>query len=143
MPDLRRSIELPHASADVYSIVADVESYPQFLPWLERVEIVARQATRVDAILHAARAGLHPHYRTWFDLQPTDAVRMQLIEGPMQRLDGQWRFAPAGDGGTLLSLDVDYEFANPLVGLLFGQTFRHAIEDLIGRVGDRAQQLHG
>lgn len=143
MPELTRRIELSHRAADVYAVVANVQRYAEFLPWLERVEIIDQRPQRVDAVLHAARVGMHPHYRTLFELEPTEAVRMQLIEGPMQRLDGRWQFAETAAEKTLVTLAVDYEFANPLVALLFGTTFRHAIEDLVGRVGDRADALYG
>lgn len=134
---------LPHPADAAYAIVADVGAYAQFLPWLERVEILSQSDARVDAILHTATHGLHSHYTTRFELQPTQVVRMAQLHGPMRRLEGVWRFATGDDGGSTVDLELDYEFANPMYGLLFGHSFRHAIDEMLGHVAARADQLHG
>lgn len=141
--DLERRIEIAHPVAEVYAIVADVGNYGEFLPWLERVEILAQQPSRVDAVLHASRVALHPHYTTRFDLHPHERIDMSLVDGPMQRLDGQWHFEPLAAGSSRVTLELDYEFSNPVYGLLFGHTFRHTIEELLGHVARRADQVYG
>lgn len=143
MADLHRRIELAHPARDVYAIVARVGDYAEFLPWLERVEILDEGPQHIDAVLHAAKAALHPHYTTRFELEPPGRVQMRLVEGPMQRLDGAWSFEPLSDTSCLVRLDVAYEFSNPVYGLLFGHTFRHTIEELLDHVAARADEVCG
>ncbi len=142
MAELRRQLQLPHNAANLYSIVADVGAYAEFLPWLDGVEVLARSDDFIEAALQVARAGAHTEYVTHYRLQPDDRIAMQLVEGPMHRLDGVWSFRPTGRDTSLLALNLDYEFSNPIFAMLFGHTFRQTIEDLLGHVAERADELH-
>lgn len=142
MADLQRELQLPHSAANMYEIVADVGAYPDFLPWLEGVEVLQRSDEHIEAALQVARAGAHTEYITRYGLEPADRIQMELVEGPMHRLTGVWRFRPAGDGTSLLALDLDYEFSNPLFAMLFGHAFRATIEDMLSHVAERADELH-
>ena len=141
MADLQRELQLPHTAANIYTIVADVGAYPEFLPWLEGVEILERSDEHIEAALQVARAGAHTEYITQYWLQPNQ-IHMELIEGPMHRLNGVWSFRPTSDDTSLLGLELDYEFSNPLFAMLFGHAFRTTIEDLLSHVAGRADELH-
>lgn len=141
--ELRRRAELAHPAEAVYRVVATVEDYAEFLPWLERVEMLSRTPTRIDAVLHTSTHGLHNHYTMRFEIQPKDCVRMTMLDGPMQRLDGRWSFDRRDQHASTLRLELDYEFSNPMFGLLFGHTFRHAIDEMLDHVDERAGQLYG
>ncbi|MBT8144020.1 MAG: type II toxin-antitoxin system RatA family toxin [Gammaproteobacteria bacterium] len=141
MADLRRQLQSPHRPEQLYAIVADVDAYPEFLPWLDRVEILGRGDDHLHAALKIARGGAHSEYVTRYGLYPDERVTMELVDGPMHRLDGTWTFTPRGQG-SLLALHLNYEFSNPLYAMMFGLAFRAAIDDLIDHVADRAHELH-
>lgn len=140
MAEFRRQLQLQHPPSFLYDIVADVGRYAEFLPWLDGVEILSRSENQVDAALKVARAGGHAEYITRYHLEPHKRISTQLVDGPLHRLDGTWTFLD-GAGGSLLGLHVDYEFSNPLFGMLFGQTFRTTIDDLLKHVAARARHL--
>lgn len=142
MPRHRRELRLSHAAGDVYSIVSDVGSYPEFLPWLDGVEVLGRKKEFVEAALQVARAGAHVEYITRFRLHPQTRIDMQLVDGPMRRLYGVWTFRDTAGGRSVLAFDVDYEFSNPVLGMLFNHTFTRTIDDLADHVASRADELY-
>lgn len=143
MAELQRRKVLPHSADTAYAVVADVSAYAKFLPWLQRVEILSQTTTQIDAVLHTATHGVHNHYTTRFVLQPPAAVRMVQLDGPMRTLDGQWNFVAHDANRSTVGLDLHYEFSNPMVGLLFGHAFRHAIDEMLDHVAARADALNG
>src|SRR5688572_4946389 len=46
MRDVRRSALLPYSTAQVYGLVADVERYPEFLPWCTEARIRSARHAR-------------------------------------------------------------------------------------------------
>ena len=49
---------------------------------------------------------------------------MQLVEGPFKQLSGEWRFAPIGEVGCKVSLVLEFETDNRLLGPLFARGFK-------------------
>jgi len=49
MKQVKKSVLLWYAPHEIYQLVTDVEAYPQFLPWCERVEVLARGAEGLTA----------------------------------------------------------------------------------------------
>jgi coenzyme Q-binding protein COQ10 len=108
---------LPYAPHDLCALVADVKSYPDFIPWLKRLDISDEK--RIDgARTFIARAeigwaALKEHFSTQVRAGP-DTVDVTLVDGPFKSLENHWRFAAAPDG-AVVDFYVAYEFRNPLL----------------------------
>jgi ribosome-associated toxin RatA of RatAB toxin-antitoxin module len=140
---VERSAIVSYTAAQMFDLVNDVASYPQFLPWCtgSRVE-EAGNGERV-ASLKIARGVLHTEFTTRNLLQPHSEIMMHLVDGPFRRLSGQWLFAPIGDRGSRVSFRVEFEFKNPLTAAAFNSVF----ETLCGTIVDafvlRARKIYG
>jgi coenzyme Q-binding protein COQ10 len=109
---------LPYAPDDLCALVADVRSYPRFIPWLQKLDIVSeRREGETWIALARAEVGwraIAEHFTTEVRVQPR-RVDVALVDGPFRRLENRWRFASAPGGGALVQFHVAYEFRNPLL----------------------------
>jgi ribosome-associated toxin RatA of RatAB toxin-antitoxin module len=123
----------------VYALAKDVESFPEFLPNVERVTIREREGDRTVS----EWVGLVPEFKRtirWVEADTwDDAARrcdFQLVSGDWDRYEGSWTFEPEGDA-TRVRLSISYEYNVPLIGplikkLLHKLVARNAEETLEG-----------
>ena len=56
MKQVKKSVLLWYTPQEMYELVTQVERYPEFLPWCNKVEVLAREGDTVTAKLHLAGA---------------------------------------------------------------------------------------
>ena len=142
MQQVRKSAVVPYSPRDMYNLVADIESYPQFLPWCTAASVQGVQDDQVMARLTLNKAGLHYDFTTRDTMHEDSRIDMTLVEGPFKTLTGCWRFEPVAQG-TLVTLDLHFEFTNKLLALALGKTFHKANSTLVDAFCQRAAQLYG
>ncbi len=108
MRDVRRSALLPYAAPQVYGLVADVERYPEFLPWCTEARILSGDDREVTVTLGLASGIARASFTTRNRLEPHRAVTMSLVDGPFDHLEGRWDFTPIADAGTRADLHVQF-----------------------------------
>src|SRR5262245_19559027 len=117
MREVRRSALLPYAPPQVYGLVADDERYPEFLPWCTEARILAGDEREVTVTLGLASGIARANFTTKNRLEPYRSVRMSLVDGPFDLLDGRWDFTPIAAAGTRADLHVRFA-THGLVGTL-------------------------
>ena len=152
MKQVRKSVLLWYAPHEIYQLVLDVESYPQFLPWCERAEVLSRDEQGQTARLHLAFAGIRQSFTTK-NVQVTDrSVHMSLVDGPFSLLDGMWRFVPlplpagtGSEGGDACKVEFElrYEFANAVLELAISPVFDRIAETFVDSFVRRLEQVYG
>src|SRR6266852_533959 len=120
-----RSALVAHSAQDMYALVADVESYPQFLPWCERAVVSANEPERTVAALHINFRGLKQQFTTENLNQPGTRIDMKLLSGPFRSLEGRWLFSRLSEKGCRVELSLRYEFASTLLEKTLGPAFHH------------------
>lgn len=143
MREIRRSALLPFAAQQVYGLVADVERYPEFLPWCTEARILAgddREATvRLGLSSGIARASFTTKNR----LDPSHAITMSLLDGPFDELEGRWDFTPVGETGTRADLQVRFSTHGVIGALALGPVFEGICNHLVDAFARRARQVFG
>ena len=66
---------------------------------------------------------------------------MELVDGPFKYLRGTWHFKPLGDAACRVTLDIDFEFANPMMGRIISPAFNKVCDTLVNAFLKRADQL--
>lgn len=127
----------------MYALVADVEAYPQFLPWCSGVEVHSRSDDIVEASLELQRAGLKKRFRTRNVLTPERSISLQLVGGPFRHLSGGWQFTPLGDAGSKVALELEFEFDNKALDLMMGAFFEDTCNSLVEAFTERAAAVYG
>jgi len=144
---------VPHSPRQLYDLVADIEKYPEFLPWCIAARNRSREAT-VDGELIAAdlvlgfkmfrervssKVTLHPPG----DDQTGGRIDVEYIEGPLRYLQNHWVFVPTADGGCEIDFFVDFEFRSRLLQKIVGALFHEAVSRMVAAFERRATALYG
>jgi ribosome-associated toxin RatA of RatAB toxin-antitoxin module len=127
----------------MFDLVADVERYPEFLPWCTSATILVDAGLEVTVELGLALGPARGSFTTRNRMTPVSAVEMQLVEGPFSALEGRWQFAPIGDTGTRADLRLQFETSGLISGILFGPAFERACNQLVDAFGRRAREVYG
>lgn len=143
MRKVSRSAIVPYTASDMYALVADVESYPDFLPWCSDVDVHCREGDTVEATLELNRGGLRKRFRTRNAMQPESSMDLSLVGGPFRHLSGGWTFTPLGESGSKVALDLEFEFDSRALDLVVGAFFEDACNRLVDAFTQRAAEVYG
>jgi ribosome-associated toxin RatA of RatAB toxin-antitoxin module len=143
MTVIDRSALVGHSAQAMYALVADVESYPQFLPWCDRAAVSPRGPDRTVATLRINFHGLKEEFTTENVDRPGARIDMKLVSGPFRSLEGSWSFTGLGDKGCKVELGLRYEFSSAILEKAIGPVFRNIADSLVEAFVRRAAQKYG
>lgn len=143
MTIIHKSALVPYAASEMYALVDDIAAYPQFLPWCTGARELSRDVDEVRAVIELARSGVQKAFTTCNRLQKNKMIEIRLIEGPFRHLEGFWHFTALPSESCKVSLDMDFEFSNKLVSIIFGPVFNQITNTLVDAFCKRAQQVYG
>ena len=146
MKTVHKSVLIWYSAQEMFALVTDIASYPQFLPWCDRASVLAEDGHGMKAEVGIAFGGIHQTFITRNDHVPGREVSMKLVDGPFSRLDGQWRFTPVGDEkqrSCKVDLELSYGFDNAALGALVGPVFDKIADSLVDAFVKRAEQVYG
>jgi coenzyme Q-binding protein COQ10 len=132
----------------MFDLVADVESYPEFLPLCEALRIKRRSRTDegVETLVADMTVGFKAIRETFTSRVTLDRPRMKIlaeyVDGPFSRLDNRWTFREDGTGCSV-EFWIDYEFRSRTLGLLMGAMFDHAFRRFSEAFEERANKVYG
>ena len=144
MPRYAVNRVLPYAPEQLFDLVADVERYPEFLPWwvAARIEGWDGDSYRTDQVI-GFRGILRQRFRSKTDLVRPKRIDVTADSGPFRHLDIRWTFQPAPNAGCLVGFSVDFELRSKLVGGLFGPLFNAAVRRVVDDFERWARRLYG
>jgi len=144
MPSIQRSALVLHSPDQIFDLVNDIEAYPQFLPWCKSSEIITKTSDKVTASLTISKAGLNHNFTTEnFNIRG-ESIKIKLVDGPFNHLEGFWQFKPIGNNdGTKIQLDMDFEITNRVLAAALGPVFTQISGSLVDAFCKRAQEIYG
>ncbi len=142
MPVVKKSALVLHTANQMYELVCDVESYPEFLPWCRSTRLLSRSENEICGELEVARAGISQTFSTCNRLTPGERMDIQLMEGPFKRLQGSWVFTPLRDDASKVELELDFEFSGKLINTAFGAVFNQIANKLVEAFCKRADEVY-
>ena len=143
MTTIHRSAIVPYSAHQMFELVADIPSYPEFLPWCGGARIDSTQGDEVIAAIDIAYSGVHRTFSTRNLLQRDKMMEIQLLEGPFSYLQGFWQFKALDEQSCKISLDLEFNVANRIVGLALTPVFSNIANQLVDRFHRRATELYG
>ena len=143
MPQVRRSALLPYSTSQVFDLVNDIESYPEFLPWCSEAKIVEDEERQVIAELTIRKGGVGERFTTRNLLDRPRTIELELVEGPFRKLSGLWRFTELAEVGSKVELELDFEMTASLIHKTLGILFAHAAGTLVDAFCKRARVVYG
>ena len=143
MTTISRHALVNYPAADMYQLVADIQSYSEFLPWCASASILSSTDEEVEARIDIAYKGVNKSFTTRNRLQPGKTMEMHLVNGPFKNLQGFWRFESLDDSACKVLLDLDFEFSNKLVAMTIGKVFNEIAGTLVDSFCRRADEIYG
>lgn len=143
MAHISRSALVPYSAEQMFVLVDTIRDYPQFLPWCRSSVELDRNTDEVKASIEIAKGALNKSFTTLNRMQSNKLIEMSLVDGPFQHLHGFWRFDELKPDACKVSLDLDFEFSNRLVGLAIGSIFNQVANTLVDSFVERAKAVYG
>jgi coenzyme Q-binding protein COQ10 len=147
MPTHRETRLLPYTADQMYALVADVGSYPKFLPWNSAARIRSRRPIPGGEVMEADLVISFKVFRERFGSRVTlwpesRRIETEYIDGPFRHMKSTWSFAEA-PGGCEVTFFVDFEFRNAILQGIIGVVFNEAMQRIVRAFEARAAELHG
>lgn len=143
MTTINRSALVPYSPAEMFALVDDIDAYPEFLPGCRRTQVLSRSADEVRATIELSKGGVEKAFTTCNRIQRNKMIEVRLVEGPFKRLNGFWRFDPLGEQACKVSLDLEFEFASRVLGMVVGPVFHQIANSLVDSFLKRAVEVYG
>ena len=143
MPRHSETRHLPYTPEQLFDLVADVERYSEFLPWVVAVRIRSASDKEIIADLVVGFSAFKERFTSRVTLDKPHRIHVDYIEGPLKYLRNEWRFDPASDGGTNLFFSVDFAFRSRILQALAGEMFDRALRRMTDAFERRAAELYG
>ncbi len=139
---------MPYSAQQMYDLVADVESYPKFLPWCAAARIRSRTPQGASEVMEADLVISFKVFRERFGsrvvLHPDEhKIDTEYLDGPFRYMKSNWAFADRADGGCDVSFFVDFEFKNAVLQGIIGMVFNEAMQRIVRAFERRAAELYG
>ena len=146
MKTVHKSVLIWYSAAEMFALVTDVASYPQFLPWCDKSSVLAQDKDGMTAKVGLSIAGFSQSFTTRNTHVSDSKVSLHLIDGPFSKLDGQWNFTPVGktaDRACKVEFSLSYAFDNPALAALVGPVFDKIAGSLVDAFVKRAGAVYG
>lgn len=143
VPKVDRNAIMPYTAEAMYQLVADVETYPEFLPWCRSAGVERSNDNEVLARIEIARGPVRKSFTTRNRLRPGESICMSLVDGPFKSLQGEWRFTPLGGDGSKIELHLEFDFSSTLLKATVGTVFQRIAETMVEAFCNRAHSLYG
>lgn len=143
MPIIRRSQKEPFSAKQMYQLVNDVDSYPQFLPWCKGSRIVKSTQNMMEASILIAKGPLNKWFTTRNTLIEDEKITLNLVDGPFKHLRGEWRFNDLPDGSSEVHLMIDFDFSFGPARLLLTPIFENIAGSMVSAFSAQAKVRYG
>ena len=133
----------PYSAVNMYTLVADISNYSEFLPYCKSSGIEDFSNGIVTGFIELEFQGIVKKVITKNTLVLNKKITMELINGPFNQLQGEWDFHEITENSSKISLSLQYElksaFYSTVVSMLVKKVTNQVIESFI----TRAEHLYG
>lgn len=154
MPTHAEKRRVPYAPEDMFRLVAEVEKYPEFLPWTAGCRVRSRKPLTgddarpgdeaLDADLIISFKVFRERFGSRVVLRPSARkIDVAYLDGPFKYLNNHWYFLENEDGSTTIDFFVDFQFKSRILQSLIGVVFNEAMQRIVVAFERRADALYG
>lgn len=142
MPTHAEKRKLPYSQEQLFALVADVEKYPEFLPWCLASRIRKREGDIFWADLVIGFKMVRERFTSKVSLSGPGRIDVTYTDGPFRYLNNHWLFEPDPDGGCWIDFYVDFEFRSKMLQKLIQPLFSEAVSRMVAAFETRATVLY-
>ncbi len=147
MPKFLTERRVRHSAEQMFDLVAEIESYPLFVPLCERLVVHGRARDEGKDILVADMTIAYGPVRETFTSRvildhPALKIAAAYLDGPFRHLDNRWAFQPVSATESVVGFSIDYEFKSRTLGMLMGAVFDRAFRKFAEAFEVRADEIY-
>ena len=144
MPNVNKSVLVLHSDQQMFDLVRDIESYPEFLPWCGGAQVQRVSDSEVRGQLSINFKGVRQSFTT-LNHYDTDQqyIDIKLVDGPFKALSGRWSFHALTPEACKVELWLKYEFSSRFLATVVGPVFNQIANTFIEAFVKRAEQIYG
>jgi coenzyme Q-binding protein COQ10 len=137
-----------HSADDMFRLVADVESYPKFLPLCEALKLKRRETRDGKEVLTATMVVGYKLIRESFTTEvildaEARSIAVHYLDGPFSYLENRWSFRPLTSKACEIDFYIAYSFRSRLLERLMGGLFDKAVRRYTTAFEERADAIYG
>jgi len=141
MPQHKETRVLPYTPQQLFDLVADVQRYPEFLPWCKAARVTKRTDRMITADLIIGYKMFNEKFTSEVMLDAPHSISVRYMSGPLSHLHNQWEFKPV-KGGCELIFHVDFDFHSSLLRSAMELFFDKALLKMVTAFEKRAGELY-
>ncbi|MCY4461454.1 MAG: type II toxin-antitoxin system RatA family toxin [Albidovulum sp.] len=147
MPKFEEHKKLPYSAEQVFNLVADVEAYPEFLPWCSGLAVKGRTASGGEELLIAEMTISFKIYRESFLSRVNlsrdrRTIAVEYLDGPFKFMNCRWEFSDLQNGCDVF-FSAEFEFRSKVLSSLIGTLFTQAVQRIVRAFEERARFVYG
>ncbi|MEM8571599.1 MAG: type II toxin-antitoxin system RatA family toxin [Pseudomonadota bacterium] len=149
MPTHAEKRLMPYSAEEMYSLIADVGRYPEFLPWCAAARVRGKSSLPdgsgevMDADLVISFKVYREKFGSRVTLRPGEyKIDVEYLDGPFRYLNNSWVFKPVGEKKCEVDFFVDFEFRSVILQKLIGVVFNEAMQRIVRAFERRAEDLY-
>ncbi len=147
MPEIERSALVEYSPEQMFNLVNDIEKYPEFLPGCIAAEVSERTTEKVVGTLDLQKGPIRQRFTTINRLHNIYRMDMELADGPLEYLKGQWLFTPLGKDpeqakACKVEFKLSFAFKNAVMGLAFNGLITDLATTMVDSFTARAKQVY-
>jgi ribosome-associated toxin RatA of RatAB toxin-antitoxin module len=142
MPTIHRSCYVRHTAEQMFDLVNDIESYPEFLHWCRDARIEEEGDDYILATIDIGISGIHKSFSTRNTFERPHRLDIELVSGPFRHLDGLWEFEPLDDGGCEVSISLTFEVVRSPLSVVFSMVFEELVRAQVAAFVHRADAIY-
>ena len=143
MTRIEQSALLPYSARQLFELVNDIEAYPVFLDGCVGARVLKRDGDVIEAQLDLKKGGFRQSFSTRNRTTEHEVIAMQLMEGPFDRFEGEWRFHALAEDACKVSLNLEFALSGVMASVASEKMFSSVAGNLVNAISNRARVLYG
>lgn len=139
---------LKYSSDQMFNLVADIKSYPDFIPWCTAVSVISSIENKNDGynVLVANMNVSFKFFKESFSSKVTfypllRRINVEYVNGPFKFLTNTWCFTDSNNG-CIVDFNVEFEFRSKIMQRLIGVVFQEAMRRIVKSFEQRADIIY-
>ena len=150
MPRFTATRRVNFSPQQIFEVVADVGSYKDFLPLVERSTVRNRkpavdeyESFNADLVIGYKKMGIHESFSSQVETSRANLSVNAVSSGnAVKKLISSWQITAVEGKKSDITFAVDYEMKSHLLQMLLSGMFDHAAKKVMGAFEARAAKLY-
>lgn len=134
---------LDYSTEQLFDLVADVEKYPEFIPWILSCRIVTRQENLVGVEMVVGIGALQARVDSQGVLQRPHSIDITSNDAPFDSFHQRWQFSADEEGRTVVACSYDFSLSSDVLDLISAPVLDQAMRTTVDAFERRARLVYG